>query len=176
MTRLAGYPLLLIIAAALVTPLAGAAAPEQAHARCKYANTKTTKLTKKQARKAVRCVVNRERSARNLKPRPALRRAAQKHTRYMRKHNCFSHQCPGEPPLETRVRSAGYLRGARAYSLGEVVAYNRARATPRDIVRQLMGSPGHRQQLMDPGYRHLGVGVSARNGTSLYTIVLGSKR
>lgn len=176
MTHLARHTLLVLAATTLIASLSLAAAPEDAAARCKFANTKTHRLAKPQARKAIRCVVNRERSARNLRPRPKLKEAAQAHTRYMRKHNCFSHQCPGEPALETRVRRAGYLRGARTYNLGEVVARNRARATPRAIVRQLMGSPGHRQQLMSSSFRHIGVGVSARDGTSLYTIVLGRKR
>lgn len=171
------HTLALILAASLVAALPSAAAPDTAQARaCKHAKKPTKNLRKKQARIAMRCLVNKKRSAKNLTARPKLAEAAQAHTRYMRKHNCFSHQCAGEPPLEQRVRRTGYLRGARSYALGEVIAKNGARATPKDILRQFMGSPGHRQALMSGTYRNLGVGVSARNGTALYTIVLARKR
>lgn len=169
--------LALILAATLIAALPSAATPESAEARaCKHAKKPTKNLKKKQARLAMKCLVNKKRSAKNLRARPKLREAAQAHTRYMRKHNCFAHQCSGEPALEERVRRTGYLRGARSYALGEVIAKNTARATPKDILRQFMGSAGHRQTLMSGTYRNLGVGVSARNGTALYTIVVGRKR
>ncbi|HEY8466268.1 MAG TPA: CAP domain-containing protein [Solirubrobacterales bacterium] len=168
--------LTLVVAAVLIAALPAAVAPESAQARsCKGANTASKKLTKKKARAAIQCLVNKNRSAKNLRPNKNLQQAAQAHTRYMRKHNCFSHQCPGEPSLEGRVRRTGYLRGARSFALGEVIAHNRSRATPRDIVRQWMRSSSHRATLRNSTYRHLGVGVSVRNGRAFYTVVVGKK-
>jgi|HigsolmetaAR201D_1030396.scaffolds.fasta_scaffold07267_3 Uncharacterized protein with SCP/PR1 domains len=169
--------LTIAIAAALIAALPAATAPQDAQARsCKNANTASKRLSKKEARKAIQCLVNKKRSAKNLRPNKNLQQAAQGHTRYMRKHNCFAHQCPGEGSLEARVRRTGYMKGARSYALGEVIAKNVARATPRDILKQWMNSPPHRQTLLNGTYRHLGVGVSVRNGRALYTVVVGRKK
>jgi uncharacterized protein YkwD len=35
----------------------------------------------------------------------------------------------------------------------------------RDIIHDWLNSPGHRENLLDPNFTHLGVGVSARRHT-----------
>jgi uncharacterized protein YkwD len=127
------------------------------------------------ARTAVRCLINEERTARNLRVRRKLNEAAQKHTRYMYRHNCFSHQCSGEPSTVERIRRAGYMRGTSAWRVGEVIALNRDKATPREVVRQWKNSPGHRAQILSSGYKHMGVGMIARRGKAYYTVTLGWK-
>ena len=53
-----------------------------------------------------------------------LDRAAQRHTRYMRKHGCFSHQCKGERSLERRLRRVHYLtKHLKEWSYGENIAW-----------------------------------------------------
>ena len=125
------------------------------------------------ARRAVRCLINAERSARNLRASDNLHKAAQRHSRYMYKHRCFSHQCYGEPSTGDRIRSSGYLSGASSYRYGEVIALNRDSASPRDIVRQWMHSSSHRAEIMSSGYRHMGVGMVAAGGHAYYTVTLG---
>ncbi len=164
--------------AGLVLALAlafAAAAPGTAEARCKASGQPTDEISKQAARKAVRCLVNKERKARDLKLRGDLSRAAQRHTNYMRKHNCFAHVCLGEADLLKRIKRTGYLDGARSYTYGEVIVKMPQQATPRDAMRLWMNSPGHRILLLSSAYRHIGVGVSAKNGTALYTADLGNR-
>jgi uncharacterized protein YkwD len=126
-------------------------------------------------RSAVKCLINAERSAPNLKLRTKLGRAAQKHSRYMYRHGCFSHQCPGEASTVDRIRQAGYMAGASSYRVGEVIALNRDSATPREVVRQWKNSPSHRTQILSSSYKHLGVGMVARGSKAYYTVTLGWK-
>lgn len=167
--------LLLALAGALaLTALIAGPGAATAQAKCDRANAKVGKLRQKEIRGALRCVVNKERG-RNLKPNDQLRRAAQNHTRYMRRKRCLAHQCSGEASTYERIRRTGYFSGASSYAYGEVIAKNRASASPRDIVRQFMGSPSHRQQLMSGAYEHLGVGASVKSGSGIFTIVLGAR-
>jgi uncharacterized protein YkwD len=165
---------LALVAALALTGISAGTGAAKAHAKCEKANASVGKLRKKEIRGALRCVVNKERG-RNLSPKDQLHEAAQNHTGYMRKSRCLSHQCPGEPQLYERVRRTGYFNGASSYAYGEVIAKNRSSASPRDIVRQWMGSSGHRAALMSGGYEHLGVGASVRSGTGIFTIVLGAR-
>ena len=59
-----------------------------------------------------------------------------------------------------RVRIMGEnIWFASGYNLGKI------HQIAKEIVDDWMSSPGHRANLLDPGFSHLGVGVSARNGT-----------
>jgi hypothetical protein len=127
------------------------------------------------ARDAVRCLINDERSGRSLKLRRSLNKAAQRHSRRMFEQRCFSHQCSGEASTVDRIRKAGYMSGARSWRVGEVIALNSDRASPREVVRQWKRSPGHRVQIMDGGYEHIGVGMIARKGKAFYTVTLGAR-
>jgi uncharacterized protein YkwD len=139
------------------------------------ANQRSDRVDRSDARVAVKCLINAERSAGNLRIRRDLNRAAQRHSNYMFRHRCFSHQCPGEAGLDSRIRSSGYLSGASSYRYGEVIALNRDRASARDVVRQWKNSSGHRGQILSPGFEHMGVGLVARNGKVYYTVTLGAK-
>ena len=126
-------------------------------------------------RAAVKCLINEERTANNLRLSGALNEAAQRHSRYMYRHGCFSHQCAGEADSTSRIRAAGYMSGARSYRVGEVIALNRDTASPREVVRQWKNSSSHRSQILSSGYKHMGVGVVARKGKAFYTVTLGWK-
>ena len=99
----------LVVAAALAL-LAAASVPEPAAAgtACtKYGEVRAEKLRNRQARASIRCFLNRERKQRGigrLDNDKRLQRAAQKHTEAMVKKACFSHECPGEKSLESRLR------------------------------------------------------------------------
>jgi uncharacterized protein YkwD len=139
------------------------------------ASQRSDRVSRSSARSAVKCLINSERSARGLKLRRDLNRAAQRHSNYMFRHRCFSHQCPGEAGTDGRIRSTGYMGGASSYRIGEVIALNRDRASARDIVRQWKRSGGHRAQILSSGFKHMGVGIVARRGKAYYTVTLGSK-
>jgi uncharacterized protein YkwD len=167
--------------AALAALLFVAMAPTQSDARGSgcgktgVASKRSDRVALPRARDAVKCLINDERSARNLKLNGDLSQAAQKHSRYMYRHGCFSHQCSGEAGTTDRIRNAGYMRGASSYRIGEVIALNRDKASPREVVRQWKRSSGHRAQILSSGYEHIGVGIVARKGRAFYTVTLGAK-
>ena len=139
------------------------------------ASKRSDRIALPNARGAVRCLINDERSARNLKLKASLNKAAQRHSRRMFKKRCFAHQCPGEPSTVDRIRKAGYMRGASSYRIGEVIALNSDKASPREVVRQWKRSPGHRAQILSSGYEHIGVGMVAKRGKAYYTVTLGAR-
>ena len=139
------------------------------------ASKRSDRVALPRARDAVRCLINDERSARSLKLQRDLNQAAQRHSRYMFSHACFSHQCSGEASTESRIRKAGYMSGASSWRIGEVIALNRDTASPREVVRQWKRSPGHRVQIMSSSYEHIGVGMVARKGKAFYTVTLGAR-
>ena len=145
-------------------------------AACSGGNDPTKDLSKPQAREATACLVNKERRADNLKQEDALESAAQKHNEEMADRGQLSHQFPGEPALDKRVKNAGYYRGGKNGSSGETVALNAETATPRQVVDQLLNSAEHRDILFNRRYEHIGVGVSTRDGRAFYTIVVAFRR
>jgi uncharacterized protein YkwD len=169
------------MAAMLAALLLVAMSPAQSEARgggcgkTGVASKRSDRIALPRARDAVKCLINDERSARNLRLNRRLGEAAQKHTRRMYRQGCFSHQCSGEPGTTDRIRRAGYMRGASSYRVGEVIALNSDRASPREVVRQWKRSAGHRVQILSSGYEHIGVGMIARKGRAFYTVTLGAK-
>lgn len=70
---------------------------------------------------------------------PALVTVARQHNQWMDDHNCFAHDCPGEPTVWQRLASAGY----GGYAGSEVIA--RGYDTPENlVVNGWMNSDGHR--------------------------------
>ncbi len=122
-------------------------------------------LSKGEARSAVRCLLNRKREnhgLRSLRKSGRLKKAAQKHTRYMKSHGCFSHECPGEPSVLSRLKRVNYIHnGLRRWSYGENIAWGGSHlGTPKAIVRAWMRSPGHRHNILNPDFREIGIGFS----------------
>jgi hypothetical protein len=168
----------LAAALAMLVLTAGSVATSEARGGCGksgVASKRSDRAPLPDVRVVVKCLINDARSASDLKLNDALSEAAQRHSRQMNRKRCFSHQCPGEPASDARIREAGYMRGASSYRVGEVIALNRDRASPRDIVRQWKNSAGHRAQIMSGGYEHIGVGMVTRRGRAFYTVTLGAK-
>lgn len=147
---------------ALGGPMTGAASASP----CKrFGADMPSKLSQKHARMAIRCLLNRVREhhgLRHLKKNGRLKRAAQRHTMRMRKHGCFDHECPGEPSVLRRLERVKYITGGlRKWMYGENIAYGGSHAgTPRAIVRGWMHSPPHRYNILNPQFRHIGIGFA----------------
>jgi uncharacterized protein YkwD len=113
---------------------------------------------------AVRCEVNGIRQAAGLTPikkMGALKVAAQRHSDDMVRRNYFSHVSPSGATLRERVARAGYLRRARNHRLGENIAWGSGTAAaPAEIVKAWMNSPGHREIILTPAFREVGVGIT----------------
>jgi uncharacterized protein YkwD len=169
---------------ALVVPLASTA---RASACSHFGTTAAQKLSHKQARRAMGCLVNRARhrhGLRRVRSNGRLKRAAERHTAYMKRHHCFSHRCPGEPSFLSRLRRVNYVVGGlRRWKVGENIAWagGRKGGTPKAIVRGWMRSPGHRANILDRHYRQVGVGFASgrihgkRSGV-MFTTDFGMRR
>lgn len=157
------------------------AAPAGA-AECKHSAKPAYELGGKQVRRATVCLLNKERRARGmgrLKQHRDPRRAAKRHSRMMVEKRCFSHVCPGERDLVGRLSATGYLPCRCSWGVAENIAYGKGRgSSPRGIVRGWMRSPGHRANVLNRSYEHVGVGVrrgapSGGGPAATYTIDLG---
>jgi uncharacterized protein YkwD len=80
----------------------------------------------------------------------------------------FDHTTPDGVSFDERIADR-YRHRVRL--MGENIWYatgynpGRIRQVAKEIVDDWMTSPGHRENILDPRFTHLGVGVSARNGT-----------
>ncbi len=93
-----------------------------------------------------------------LLPDEALALAARHHAREMRDLNFFSHSSPtpDNATLGKRVARAG----SAALSVGENLALVGAQETAQRSVQGWMESPGHRRNLLEPSFTHVGFGAA----------------
>ncbi|RDI95754.1 CAP domain-containing protein [Meiothermus sp. QL-1] len=85
-------------------------------------------------------------------------RAALHHAQDMLKRNYFAHRSPeGQGPAE-RLQRAGVLEVAVGENLAQFAGYPEAEV-PRRALEGWLESPGHRANLLNPRFTHLGVGL-----------------
>ena len=150
---------------------------------CSAADAAASQASKRALVRATLCVLNAERARRDLRPLRLSRRlstAARRHSRAMVRSRFFSHDSADGGSFVDRIRSTGYLSGARSWSVGENIAYGSgSRSTPRSIGSAWMNSPPHRANILSSSYRSIGIGVAAgtpvgrRGGT--YTTDFGRR-
>lgn len=111
-------------------------------------------------------ILNSERSKAGCGPLqldPALQEAARAHSQDMAAHNYFSHTGRnGSTPIQ-RMKAAGWTgssRWAENISAG--------RDTAEATMAGLMNSSGHRANILNCTYRHVGVGVATGGGYGIY--------
>jgi uncharacterized protein YkwD len=86
-----------------------------------------------------------------------LAQAARLHTQRMADRRSLSHQFSGEPPLPKRAGSAG----AHFNSVAENVAFA---GSVHDLHDNLMHSPHHRANILDPKSNAIGIAFAERDG------------
>lgn len=91
-----------------------------------------------------------------------LGQAAEQYAARMAKQNFFAHQSPSGSTPWDRIKAAGYRDFKMA---GENLAAGTR--TPQETVQGWLNSPHHCANLMQPGFRELGVGY-AENSDSKY--------
>ena len=131
------------------------------------------------------CLLNAERTSRGLralKVNSRLSGAARQHSSDMVRKRYFSHNSRSGSDMGDRIRSNGYLSGARSWMIGENLAWGSGeRSTPRSIVKAWMASPGHRHNILTGRFREIGIGVAASspvataNRGATYTTTFGSR-
>jgi uncharacterized protein YkwD len=149
--------------AALLSVLV-AAAPAASAADCAGAHSTVATASKRVLVRATLCLLNAERTRRALRPlrmNRSLSVAARGHSRAMVAESFFSHTSLDGSTFVERIRRTGYLDGARAWSVGENIAYGSGRlSTPRAIARAWMRSPGHRANILNGRFHEIGLGVA----------------
>ena len=110
--------------------------------------------TQSQVEQSVIAAVNDVRAEHNLRPLqvdPHLVEAARAHSTTLLRSNVFEHGSFAE-----RIA----LHGARGPAFGENLAWGTGRlASARSIVGAWMSSPGHRANLLRPGWNRIGIGA-----------------
>ena len=131
-------------------------------ATCANADVIPTAAAVSEVRESVLCLVNAERAQRGLpafKVQAQLAKSAEGHAKDMVRRGYFSHTSKDGRELADRVRSAGYLKGK--WSIGENLAWGTGvLATPANIVKAWMESPGHRAIVLAPNFRDAGIGLA----------------
>lgn len=110
---------------------------------------------------AVTCLLNHERTTRGLPPLErdgTLERAAQKHAEDMGRRQFSAHENPSGLTPDQRMRRAGFDGTSTGENIHWGVGSN---ATPARIMRDWMESPGHRENILRPNFRRVGVGVAS---------------
>lgn len=106
-------------------------------------------------------LVNLERAKFNLNPltlNEKLDIAADSHSARMASADFFSHVDPlTGSTMADRVNQTGY----RWTNLGENIAAGQS--TAREVVQGWMNSPGHRRNILNPNFTHMGLGYSYLN-------------
>jgi uncharacterized protein YkwD len=148
----------------LVSSPAGGASARGTTVDCgPYANSTIRDATPRQLRRALGCLINNERSARDkrrLRGNPDLGRLARKHTKVMVETDCFQHQCEGERPLRNRIENSGYLKPGMRYGYGQNLGCSR---TPAGMVSAWMQNDFHRRNILNRRFRHFGIGAKRRS-------------
>jgi uncharacterized protein YkwD len=167
--------------------LALAFAPAASASRpCPDAYALPGQATKRQLVRSTLCLLNKQRTRRHmrkLRREGRLSHAARGHSADMVHRSYFSHSSPSGVDLVDRVRRAGYLAPARAWFVGENIAWGSGGlSTPKQIVRAWMHSPGHRANILNRSFREIGVGIALgsprghHSAAATYTTDFGMRR
>jgi uncharacterized protein YkwD len=154
--------------------LTGAAASPAAASPC---------ATHSSARTTTLCLINAERGkagAQPLRLDAKLHRAAVRHSRDMVAKRYFAHESRSGTRFSSRIARTGWMSGRGNWSVGENLAWGSGtQATPTSIVAAWMHSAGHRQNMLNPRFHVIGIGIASgapvgANGGSTYTTDFGS--
>ena len=100
-----------------------------------------------------------------------LTTAARGHSADMAARNYFSHTTPEGVEFATRITNAGY----RWSGAGENIA--KGQRTPAEVMTSWMNSAGHKANILNCGFKNIGVGVAAEaRGSLLWTQDFASPR
>jgi uncharacterized protein YkwD len=138
-----------------------------AGAACANADLAPAPATLPAVAEATLCLLNGERADHGLAPLTPNGRLASAATAYANDlvaGSYFSHTGRDGSDVLERIERSGYLPRGAAWLLGENLAWGTgALSTPGSIMSAWMNSPGHRDNILNPDYREIGVAVVAGN-------------
>jgi uncharacterized protein YkwD len=115
-------------------------------------------------RAAILCLHNqiRDRSGMSLLTfNGKLRQAAEGHSAEMVQGGYFEHTSPSGSTMVSRILASGFVRADQGWLLGENLEWGTgSMATPRGAVDAWMNSAGHRANILNRGFRQMGIGIS----------------
>ena len=138
-------------------------------AACNGALTELKHQSRVRTRRALACLISNERRIRGLSPLRSEQRLTKAGRRYARKmvaKGFFAHIEPDGRRLGDRVRASGYPHGRPWLVLENLIAIPAGPGvTPAWLVHRWMGSRSHRENLLDPWMRDLGLGLAGGYAT-----------
>jgi uncharacterized protein YkwD len=121
---------------------------------------------------------------RPLRPSHDLTRAAEAYTRTMLRKGFFDHNSPTGITLAQRLKSRYSPAGYARWTVGENLLSSSANIDARRAVELWMNSPHHRDNLLSPTFRQMGIaavhqrsapGVFGGNDALVITLDLGAR-
>ncbi len=104
-----------------------------------------------------------------LRMQKQLRRAALVHARAMAKKGFFTHESANGEAFDTRIRRYYTVGGYRSWSVGENLLWASGKLTAKRSIGLWHGSPGHRRNMRERGWRQIGVAaVRVRSGPGVF--------
>jgi uncharacterized protein YkwD len=157
-----------------------------AEAACTDGDLQPTASNIDQVSSVTLCFMNAMRANEGLPPvveNGQLEDASVKHSQDMVDRKFFAHDTPDGRDVVARLRTAGYIPEDREWVVGENLAWGSgALATPRAIVNAWMNSPAHKENLLSPDYKEVGMGIvpgtpskDGGNGGATFTTDFGTK-
>jgi uncharacterized protein YkwD len=130
-------------------------------ADCGPVNSEVSGLSQATMESSITCLINDQRTSHGLAQVTSngdLRQAAMSHSHEMVNQSYFEHTSPSGVTFMDRIESTGYMNGARTWTVGENLVWGTGPlSTPQALVTAWMNSPPHRENLLRPTFRELGV-------------------
>jgi len=138
-----------------------------AGAACANPNLTPTAASLPAVVQATLCLLNGERADHGLAPlvpNAKLAATAGAYAQDLVAGSYFSHTGRDGSGVLDRIERSGYIPADAGYILGENLAWGTGTlATPGAIMTAWMNSPGHRENILMPDYREIGIGVVVGN-------------
>lgn len=139
------------------------AAPAAASAACADTQVLPTAETLPVVAAATVCLLNEERAAHGLDPvqeNTALTRASLAYSQRLVAESFFAHEAPDGTDVVDRLTATGYIRPGSGWEVGENLAWAQGvLASPANVVKAWMESPGHKANVLTRSYREIGIGI-----------------
>jgi uncharacterized protein YkwD len=106
----------------------------------------------------------------------ALAAAAAGHSDDMVARGYFDHATPEGGTFDERILAAGYATKDQGWSVGENLAWGTGTyATPAGMMNSWMSSAGHRENILKPEYRELGLGIRLGSPTGAEGVTVSAE-
>jgi uncharacterized protein YkwD len=146
------------LAAAALVSCASSAGSAEARVSSDAVRARVVELVNSARSKGRRCGTERFAATEPLSASRELDEAAASHARDMARRNYFDHRGNDGSQPRDRVLRAGY----QSRLTGENIAFGPESA--EEVVAGWLDSPGHCANIMDPRFRHMGVGLATGRG------------